>query len=274
MGTATRSSLAAGVLLAACAAVGAAGASFTEDTLAYAPQPASTLVSKRDVRFQVAVVQRGGVRSTVLAYAPAGSKPSPVAVISGSGTGSDARVAIQRLPLREGTDARVLDLLTLEHLYGLAMRQAPEGRFCLSQGTQPCDANRGRSHPELLRDLAAARQQALARAGQAITGAPWQSVSLSPVAGAPAGEDEVSVRIALDTKPMQGTTVYFHRAPHSSCAGKSDAGGIARCVLVDQHGDEEEHAGHEQVPVLVTFPGHVHPDGAVLPTTLVLEAKP
>jgi hypothetical protein len=66
--------------------------------------------------------------------------------------------------------------------------------------------------------------------------------------------DQVGVRITSDRVPMAGATVFFNRAPHSGCVAKSAENGVARCVLVDQHGDDESHDDHDKVRVVATFP--------------------
>jgi hypothetical protein len=262
------------LLAAASAAVPAPSTPAIDQPLSYAPLPASTLVSHRDLQFEVAQVLRAGLRTTTLAYRSREGRPIPVAVITSSGGGPDARVAIQRLAApAPGVDARVLQVTVLEHLYGLTMRQDPEGRFCLSDGDKPCDAAQtGRSHPEVLRDLSAARAQALASAGQSSAGAPWVSVWLSPSVDRGANPDQVSVRVALGQQPLSNTRVFFNRAPHSSCSAVSNAEGVATCVLVDQHGDDGDEANEGAVPVLVTFPGNVGSDQVLLPTTTILKA--
>jgi hypothetical protein len=89
-----------------------------------------------------------------------------------------------------------------------------------------------------------------------------------------ADPDEVGVRISSDHGPMEGATIFFNRAPHSSCMAQSRETGLATCHLVDQHGDDESHSGHDKVPVLATFPGNVRAERVLLPTTLVLNPTP
>lgn len=67
--------------------------------------------------------------------------------------------------------------------------------------------------------------------------------------------------------------IYFNRAPHSICAARTRADGLAICRLEDQHGDEGEHHD-DAVPVIATYPGSVRADGVLLPTTYVLSIKP
>jgi len=164
----------------------------------------------------------------------------PVGSISG------ARHSIQR-----GLSSD-LHVTTIEQLYVVAMRLDP-----LEIATAD------RSHADLLRDIAAARQAAG-------VGVPWRVVSLARAPVAKADDDEVSVRVFGDHGPIEGFSVFFHRAPHMGCVAKSGKDGVAACHLVDQHGHEEEHAGHADEPVVVTFPGDVRADRVLLPTTLVM----
>lgn len=263
------------LLTTACAAVSAFATPppGTAVNLSYQSLPASTLVSRRDLQFQVAQVPGTDGRTTVLAYRPPGGQPTPVATITASGSGQDARVVIRQLPLPVvGVDERVLHVTVLEHLYGLTMRQDPEGRFCFADGNRTCDPRQPRrTHADALRAVAAARAQALAGAGHAIVGAPWASVSLSPAAVRGSHQDEVSARVALGQEPLPKARLFFNRAPHSSCSATSDVAGVATCVLVDQHGDDGDDADVGAVPVSATFPGSVAADRVLLPTTMILK---
>ena len=73
---------------------------------------------------------------------------------------------------------------------------------------------------------------------------------------------------------MEGASVYFNRAPHSGCSARSLPDGIATCLLVDQHGDEDSHSEDDKVSVLATFPGEVRPERVLLPTTLIMNPRP
>jgi hypothetical protein len=195
------------------------------------PIDASTLVSKRELQFRVA--HRG--RKQILVYQPAGGGAVPVGSIS------EARHSI-----REGLSTD-LHVATIEQLYVVAMR------------LDPLEAATGnRSHADLLRDIAEARQAAS-------PGVPWKIVSLAPAGTTKAGDDLVAVRVE---GVEEGASVFFHRAPHMGCVGKVGKDGLAACQLVDQHGHEEEHS--ESEPVVVTFPGDVRPERVLLPTTLVM----
>ena len=142
---------------------------------------------------------------------------------------------------------------------------------CRAEGGLTCglSATRGLSQAGLLRELALAREQALGRGQRTGTTRAWHVVTLAPVDGDRA-DSEVRARVADDRGPMSGVTLYFHRAPHSGCAAKSLASGVASCHLVDQHGDDDAHAQDEAVAVLVTYPGDVGIERTLLPAMLVM----
>lgn len=233
----------------------------------YAPVPRSTLVSRPDLPFMLARVQRGASQVTLLAHQPAGGDPTPVALMSATPSAPAAEVSV-RLLRSNAADAEV-SLATLEHLYAWTMRQDPEARFCFSDRTEPgcAAAGGGSSHAEFLRELAATRNAA---AGSV----PWHVVSMAPAVSSPGDADRVGVRVMSDRGPLDGASVFFNRAPHSGCVAKSRADGVAACVLVDQHGDEESHAEEGKVPVIATFPGDVRAGQMLVPTTLVLRPAP
>lgn len=260
---------AGGMLAAGCLAAGPV----QDEALSFAPVPVTTLVSRRDVPFRVAHLQQQGLRTTVLAHDTADGKPVAVARIVSRRIEGRLHVAVQRLRAA-ARDNGPVPVLTLEHLYALTMRMDPEARYCLAQGSEACDPSRtGTSHAAFLGQLAQARRQAVAATAGTIAAVPWHVVSMAPVAG-PRGHDEVTVRVLQGRQAMPGVMVFFHRAPHSSCSATTDARGTAECELVDQHGDEEAHAGEEAAPVLVTYPGDVRTERVLLPTTLVLEPRP
>jgi hypothetical protein len=224
------------------------------------PVPRSTLVSKPELKFSLIPGERRGGRATLLVHQPAEGQAFPVAVI---GSSQDL-ISFERLPIPEGVPDRAsLDIGTLERLYVLALRQEPEARFCLADIGQSCDAaGKGDSHAELLRKLVEARQ----RTRPAV---PWYFISMQPAATGSANADEVAVRLLREQRPMEGVGVYFNRAPHSGCGATSNAKGVAACVLVDQHG-EEESSEHDGTPVVATFPGEVRKDLVLVPRTVVL----
>jgi hypothetical protein len=232
-------------------------------------------VSRRDLQFKLAHVQRGACRMTILAFQGPGAEPRPVAMLSSWQSGQEGHVSVQRLVLPEGGDGAAVNVATLEHLYALAMRQEPEARFRLANGTQPCEvAKDGHSHAKFLRDLARERQRAVAEAGRPSVSAPWHVVSMAPAAMSGPVAGQVGVRIMSDQGPMEGASIFFNRAPHSSCVAKSREDGIAICQLVDQHEDDDSHREGATVPVVATYPGDVRDGRVLIPTTLVMQSAP
>jgi hypothetical protein len=245
-----------------------------EKNLSYGPAPRSTLVGRQDIRFLLARERKKEVMTTVLAYQAPGGKPSPVAVMSASGADGRSQVSVRRLPLAAPRNEHGdLSVATLEYLYTLVLRQDPEARFCFADIGHDCDAAlSGYSHAEMLQQLARSRQQAVAARGGASI--PWQRISLTPANMHHADHDDVFARISGEHGPFEGATIFFNRAPHSSCQAKSNEAGIASCRLVDQHGDEDSHSGQEKAPVLAIFPGDVRADRVLLPTTLMQQPLP
>jgi hypothetical protein len=93
---------------------------------------------------------------------------------------------------------------------------------------------------------------------------------MATVVASGADADEVAVRVTTEEGAVEGVSIYFNRAPHSSCVGKSGKDGLATCHLVDQHGDGDAHEDDGAVAVVATFPGDVRADRVIAPTTLVL----
>jgi len=237
----------------------------------YRPVPRSTLVSRSDPAFVQARLSDGAQRMTVLARRNPAGEPVPVAVVRSVGDGAKALVSAQLIP--NGADP-ALEVLAREQLYALMLRHDAQGHFCLTTGARPCDAaDHSVSHDELLRELAAERRRAASQTVLPFATVPWGSVSMSAAALAASDPDDVAVRVAGDSGPMAGVTVYFNRAPHSSCGAKTGVDGVAACRLVDQHGDEGAHEDEDAYSqVIVTYPGDVRPDRVLLPTTFVLPA--
>jgi hypothetical protein len=243
-----------------------------EEALVYAPAPVSTLLSRQDLPFKTAHVQRGASLLTVLAYQAPGARPSPIAEIATTRIAPADPMPRISVRLLDSDSKRAngpdVDIVGVELLYFLTVQLEPQARFCLARATQPCDfTNGGLSHPEVLRQLALARQEAIARAGRARTAAEWQTVSMAP--GAVEG-DHVSVRVTSERRPLQGASIYFNRAPHSGCGAKTGDDGVAACDLVDQHGDEDEDRQHAAARVVATFPGDVRAGHILVPTTFSL----
>jgi hypothetical protein len=241
----------AGAGTAAACLLMAAGA-FAENRPASVPR--STLVSNSNLRFDLAYEQKGDTQVMALLHSPAAGKPLPVAKVSTSANGV---VSFSLLP---GPANSAVKIGTIERLYVLALRQDPEARFSFHEGKQL-------SHAELLAELVKAR----ARAAQGLRPAsvPWRVVS---IAAAPSGndEDDVAAIVKSDHGPMKGVTIYFNRAPHSSCSATTREDGVAKCHLVDQHGDEEAH--HDKAAVVATFPGDVRADRVLVPITAIVRA--
>lgn len=228
--------------------------------------PASLLVSRPDLPFKIGRTTLGGVVRTVLAYPRPDAPPSAAAKLWSFGSGAEGRVCIELLPAA-GPDSIVFRRATLEHLYGLVSQEDPQARYCFVDAAHRCSGpGRGASsQAALLREVARAR----ARAGGG--GRPWRVVTLVALAGTLA-ESEVGVRVADERGPIRGASVFFHRAPHWGCVATSLPDGAARCVLRDDHGDEESHAGEAHAPVLATYPGLVGEKRTLLPTTLMIGA--
>ena len=246
-----------------------------EGALAYAPAPISTLLSRRDLPFKIAQVRRGASLRAVLAYQAPGASASPVAeIVTTRIDPADpmARVSVRLLESdSKRADAADVDIVSVELLYFLTLQLEPQARFCLARGTQPCEfTSGGLSHPEVLRRLALARQEAIARAGRSGTAALWDIVSMAH--GAVDG-DHVTVRVTQEQFPLQGVSIYFNRAPHSGCGAKTGEDGVAACDLVDQHGDEDDDSQHAAVRVVATFPGDVRAGRILVPTTFSLPAS-
>jgi len=272
--------LRAGVAIAAGCLLGAAHAAKwrggDEAGPDYVPAPRSALVGRQDLPFRLAQEQRGESTVTILAWQAAGGQAVPLSVMALSRSRNGTRLSVQRLALpdlakKEGGD---LDVATLEYLYTLVLRQDPEAQYCLADVGQGCDADPyPYSHAGMLLQLARARQHAVDSAGRPGASVPWQLMSLAPTEMPDTDPDEVGIRISGEQGPMAGLTIFFNQAPHASCAAQSTADGLATCHLVDQHGDDDAH-GHSKAPVLALFPGDIRADRVLLPTTLVLNAKP
>jgi hypothetical protein len=260
---------AACVLLASCATGPAA---LDLGRLDYRPVSRSTLVANGDLNFSVAQRQSGSTLTSVLALQPTGGAMQPVARLIQVGHGPEARLSVQRLP-ESGIDAGHTDhdIAVLEQLYALVFRQEPQMRYCLGRDMRPCDAGRvGASHAQVLQALADARGKAAAGKASAT---PWRIVQMRTAPTGSGDPDVVGLRATTGETPLVGADVYFNRAPHSLCVARTRADGVAICRLEDQHGEGDEHED-DATRVVATYPGVVTTDGVLLPTTLVLPAKP
>ena len=237
---------------------------------------ASKLVSRPDLVFKLAELQWESYQVTFLMHQPSGREPSPVAVMSSFQAGNKAHVWFQRLaPSGPDADRSGMDIATIEHLYGWALGQNPEARFCLTGFGRSCaSVDDDYPHAELLRELSEARQRAMLRVHRSGRNVPWRVVSMASAPPNSGNDDQVGVRVLSEGKPMEGARVFFNRAPHSSCSARSSPDGLATCLLVDQHGDDDSHSEDDKASVLATFPGDVRPERVLLPTTLVMSPRP
>ena len=204
--------------------------------------------------FTLSVARRPGEQITTLLH-----EALPVARItfrspSPVGEGS---LTIERLALSK--PAPDLDIAILERLYVLSLRQETESKYCFAEAGRKCEPTL--SQGELLRKLVAARARAK-------PGVPWQVVTMTARKVKGGTPDDVSARVTLEGRPLEGTPLYFNRAPHSTCTAKADAQGVATCKLVDQHGHDD--GDHDDAAVVVTYPGDVRADFARVPMTLVI----
>lgn len=281
-GRAALSVLLAGFALQGFGVSGACAADLSPPEAAeYRPVARSTLVTDREPAFAVARRRPafdGADATTVLAIRPNAGAPQPVARLVQRGQGPGTRVSVQRLPpgapeRASGgvrTDEASLETAILEQLYALILRMEPEARYCLGEDRLPCDAaHDGLSHGDVLQRLAEARERSAALASAAT---PWRVVAMQRAATGTWDADVVGVVARGPHGPLQGVPIYFHRAPHSLCVGRTGADGVAVCRLVDQHGDGHQH--DHAAPVVATFAGDVAADRVLLPTTHVMVTPP
>src|SRR6185436_13747890 len=216
----------------------------------YSRVTASKLVSRPDLEFKLAELHWESYRVTFLLHQPSGRKPSPVAVMSSFQAGNKAHIWLQRLaPSGLGAARSDMEIATIEHLYGLALGQDPEAGFCLTGFGRTCGrVDDDYPHAELLRELSEARQRAVARAHRSGRNVPWRVVAMASAPPDSGNDDQVGVRVFSEGRPLAGATVFFNRAPHSGCSARSLPDGLATCLLVDQHGDEDAHSEEEKVP--------------------------
>ncbi len=252
-------------LLASCASEPVA----PPTAVGYRPASQSTLVTQRELRFVFAKWQAGAVSTTILAQQRGGAAPHPVARLLQVSQGTAMHVAVQRLPEPAGAaDGADHELAVIEQLYALVLRQEPQARYCLSSGSTPCHAARdGISHGQVLQALAELREQAVIRTPAAV---PWRVVEMQGTPARTGDADVVGVRAVSPHGPLADVAIYFNRPPHSICAARTRADGVATCRLEDPHGDGHQH-DHATV-VVATFPGDVAPGRVLLPTTYVLPA--
>jgi hypothetical protein len=240
----------------------------------FRPATRSTLVSYDRPRFFQAQARRGAVSETLLVRHDSAGVPTFVATV-GKHAGADGRVLVPVQFIRARNGA-ALDVLALEHLYGIVLRHDARGRYCLTIGTRSCDASRqSMSHDELLRRLIAERRRSVAAVlDRSFSMKAWTPVAMGAVGTASPDANDVAVHVSSAGKPVSSHAVYFSRAPHSSCTAMTNERGVASCRLVDQHADEGEHEDEdEQAQVVVTFPGALRGVEVLPPTTFVLAAR-
>lgn len=254
---------AAAALLTACASDPLAPPAAVE----LRPVLRSTLVSMPELRFSTARWHVDGSATTVLLRQQGTDAPVAVARLVESHDGEQASWTIQhREPAGFGARDVALELATIEQLYAFVLRLEPQARYCVGSTRQPCDvALDGGSHESALRSLVLMRERL-----QRFTapGVVWHTVRMEAAPEPVRDVDVVGVRAIGPAGPMAGVDVFFNRAPHSTCVARTRADGVARCRLVDQHGDGHEH--DHSAAVVVTYPGDVRSDRILLPTTHVL----
>lgn len=240
----------------------------------YTPAPTSKLVSRQDLTFKTAQARAPNRRELVLARETSDGALVEVARIVSTPSKQGVLVAIQLLPAVD-RDAQAAEhhLASLEHLYGLILRQDASARFCLSDDGPPCSvARQGRSQGAVLAHIAAARQRLLERRHiPSSSHAPWRVVLLRPVKKIRRDPNWASVRVTLDGAPVVGASVFFNRAPHSTCEARVGPDGLASCQLIDHHLETHAHGDGEEGPVVARYPGDVRADRVLLPTTQVIQ---
>ncbi len=222
-------------------------------------------MTRRDLNFVVAISPAGAQTTTILARKTEDAAALPVARLLQVRQGTDLQVSVQRLPQAcNGVDGADKDMAALEQLYALVLQQEPQARYSL--GGTPCDAVRdGLSHAQVLQALAELRERAAAGFPDAL---PWRSVVMRASVTQSADADIVSVHATSAAGPLANVAIHFNRAPHSICAARTSADGVASCRLEDQHADGDQHDHAEAV--VATFPGELRPGSVLLPTTVVL----
>lgn len=261
----------AGLLLLMLALLGRSALGQPHDAdvqaLDFQPAPRSSLVSAAEGAWLVARRAEGLAQQTVLAWQSAGARPQPVARWWQRSSGASPTVEVQLAPVAAA--AGWPELARLEQLYALLLRLDPLARYCLEPGPLACGNADGHSHAQLLLQLVWLREQARVRWPQT---AQWQDVDLQPVPAPVADPDVVAVQAWVQGRPLEGVTIHFNRAPHSLCAARTQADGLAWCRLQDQHGDGQQH--EHATAVVATFPGDRQAGRVLPPITQVLEGRP
>lgn len=233
------------------------------------PAPQSPLITSSALSFDLVNVDRRNRRLTLLVLKSSSSAPKVVALASRMVVQTTATYAWYPTSV-DPCLAGEVDLVTLEHLFRLAMNDVVSDTFHFHTG----GAGDGSSiapltHAGLLARIAEAREciaSKLASTG-AVAPKKWRVSVLEP-AGPVQHKSIVSARLRLDGMPLANATVLFTRAPHMECSATTTSAGIATCDLEDTHG-HEDHAEESDAPTFASFPGRLTPDTIFIPTTAV-----
>lgn len=238
----------------------------------YGAPPATLLVSDPSLPFKLRRARQGDTRVTLLAYGPAGAAQVGVQ-LAAQLTGNDTRTCIDLSPAAQAAWPLAMRIAVTEHVYALVLGMDAYAGYCVRVQAADCTTAGSRvTHAQALRQLARERER-LRQDGSSSDGRfkRWQTVMLQPLNAAPE-PDAVAASVFDEQGPLVGVPLYFHRAPHAGCTGRSDSSGAVRCTLVDQHGDDDQH-DHAATPLLVTFAGDLRADRTLLPTTLVVQPR-
>lgn len=238
---------------------------------------ASALFSKGAPAVRQSVVAWGRARLALLSHQAPGMEPALLAA-AWKGGASERDVTVWYRPTATmAPPDPMLALAGLEHLYEFLLRQDPEDRYRLRKldtepGTGESTNQSAMAHGAVLAAIAGQREH-VARAladTPAMRVASWRVADIRETGPAPGKgnrTDIVTVRVNAGGVPVTNAPVTFARPPHMACTATTDAGGVARCRMVDTHGD----AGHdEDGDVIASFGGAVAPGLVDLPTTRIL----
>jgi hypothetical protein len=253
-----------------------AGSWMGEDVRAAGPQalrpPPSALLSFSQDDFLITTLTRANQSAQVLARAT-GKSWTAVAQLE-RGTPAGAATRLSWVPSAvPGAGGAKLNLQTLERLYQMMLGRQPTELFRLPSATASGGAGSVR-YDQALRSIAEWRNCYAQQWGGAATGSPlarWESATLQSVAQPKASALSVAAR-ALDAqrKPIADAHIAFARGEHLACTAKTDARGMAACVLWDGHGHGPQAHGHDEDATIATFSGVVRPEVILLPTAVLL----
>jgi hypothetical protein len=236
---------------------------------------ASALFSKGSPSIQQSMVAWETVRLALLTHQAPGAAPALLAAVWKDSGNRRTVVAWHGRGKPAARPDPMLELAGLEHLYEFLLRQDPQDRYQLwSPGLRAGAAMDAKddsmSHGAVLAAIAQQRECAALALGDRPAAA-WRVVDMQEARQAatkPGDRDTVAVRIRAGNGPVPNATVTFARPPHMACAATTDAAGLARCRLVDTHGDADHH---EDGDVIASFGGIVAPGRVDLPTTWLLQ---